>query len=115
MMKITTILLLLSFTLSAQIRPDHIMHGIAGSQTSSVVINVMPSDINKHKRFGISTGAALTLGIGKEVWDKQTGRGTPEMSDIYATAIGGVVTSALIIYVIEPLKNRRNGRHKRIL
>jgi drug/metabolite transporter superfamily protein YnfA len=55
-------------------------------------------------------GAALTLlpwwaaglalaaagGIGKEVWDKLTGRGTPEVMDAVATVLGGLVLIVIV-------------------
>jgi len=46
----------------------------------------------------IEAGLALAaaVGIGKEVWDKLTGRGTPEVMDAVATFAGGVLLVALL-------------------
>ena len=41
------------------------------------------------------TVAAL-LGAAKEVWDKQSGKGTPDVCDSAATAAGGAVGAVLV-------------------
>jgi hypothetical protein len=38
----------------------------------------------------LGVGAALAAGIAKEIYDKVTGKGTPEKLDIVWTAIGGI-------------------------
>lgn len=42
-------------------------------------------------RGEVSLGASITVGVGKEVWDRTTGRGHPEISDLLWTAMGGLV------------------------
>lgn len=50
--------------------------------------------------FGYIAGAAAAIvaGIGKEVYDKVTGKGTPEVLDFLATATGAA--TAILLSVI---------------
>jgi len=41
--------------------------------------------------------AALSIGIIKELHDWLTGKGTPEMLDIVATVIGGIMGSLILV------------------
>jgi hypothetical protein len=49
--------------------------------------------------FNLPFGILMTLaiGIGKEVWDKESGRGTADIYDILADFIGVLIASALIL------------------
>ena len=46
-------------------------------------------------RGTLSFGLSVTVGIGKEVWDRTTGKGHPEVSDLLWTAMGGLVGYAI--------------------
>lgn len=48
--------------------------------------------------YGIAV--ALMAGIVKEAIDKETGSGTPEFMDIVATFIGGVIGTAIVIFLV---------------
>jgi len=39
---------------------------------------------------------AIIAGGGKELWDKYTGKGTPEWDDFYQTVLGGLVIPAVV-------------------
>ena len=41
--------------------------------------------------FEVAWLAVAAAGVGKEVWDKVSGKGTPEIADAFATIVGGSV------------------------
>lgn len=45
--------------------------------------------------FLVGTGLACFAGLGKELSDKITGKGTPEVLDFLATCAGGVVGAGI--------------------
>jgi len=74
-----------------KIEKDKILHFIVG-----LVIGAAGSLLHWSAGIILSFGA----GIGKEVWDKQTGKGTPEWQDAAFTAAGGVVGAGLVCAIL---------------
>lgn len=48
--------------------------------------------------WGAGLLLAIAAGVGKEVWDRQTGKGIPEWQDAAATTVGGLVGVVLVVF-----------------
>ena len=67
-------------------RQDHMLHALAGLGIAFVAgVSVTPA-------FGLAVGVGA--GLGKEAFDRVSGVGTPELSDIIATWLGAGAGSA---------------------
>lgn len=88
------ILILLCFNLSAQLpgfmQEDKFKHEQAGmligGLASSSYYFFIP---NKAMAFLVGNGVATTAGVGKEFYDKYSGKGVPSFWDGFATYFGG--------------------------
>lgn len=69
-----------------KIRKDHLLHFIAGSYI--VLVTMMFTKINWQIILILVLIAAAT----ELVYDKWLGKGTPEVSDAFATVLGGLAT-----------------------
>lgn len=73
------------------IQPDKFLHLLVGFIIAFLIGLINPF---------IGLGTAILAGIGKEIYDKVSKKGTPEFLDFVFTAIGGVLGSA-IAYIIK--------------
>ena len=77
-----------------KIRKDHLLHFIAGSYT---VLGTMMLTID----IVIIIAVLAFIAIGKElIYDKWLGKGTPELSDVIATVLGGLSTLFLMNIIL---------------
>lgn len=68
-----------------KIRKDHLLHAMGGNYTVLATM-IFTTDIV------VVIAILAFISIGKEiVYDKWLGKGTPELSDIFATVIGGLI------------------------
>jgi hypothetical protein len=54
-------------------------------------------------------GSVVIVGVGKEVYDYVSGRGTPERVDAFVTIVSGMIGSATIKMTID----KRNEKNKK--
>jgi hypothetical protein len=93
---ISTILLLsVLFSFGQTIPKDKQLHFIAGTLIGAGVTEFCALNKIKHPAlWGI--GAGFLAGVGKEIYDKQSGKGTPEFADAVYTILGATTVSVTI-------------------
>ena len=69
---------------------DKILHVIVG-----FIIGFLGAYFLRSAPFGF--GLAVITGVGKEVYDKISGKGTPEAFDSLATVVGGFIGAGITI------------------
>lgn len=84
---------------------DKKLHFIAGAAISSIT-NVQFKDNRKGFWYGIAAGTLA--GVGKEAYDKYTGRGNFEFGDFVATTAGAIIGS-----YITSLIRRKSLKHNK--
>ncbi len=88
----TLLLILISFSLSAQKITDDVKHHYAGVGITIISGSLMHK-ATKHRFLSLVTGLAcgICAGIAKEeIWDRKMGRGTPSEMDKINTAWGSI-------------------------
>lgn len=72
-----------------KLEKDKVKHLFVGTCASLIGLLVM-KDYNFSQEIAIATGAGLAflIGLGKEIYDKVTGKGTYEKADIFYTTYG---------------------------
>ena len=76
---------------------DKILHFIAGMSIGLIVFRYTLD-------YKITLNIVFIIGALKEFYDKYSGRGTCEVKDFLATALGGVVVCGLFYFIKEILK-----------
>lgn len=77
-----------------KIRKDHLLHFIAGTYTVLATM-MFTTDIV------VIIAVLAFIAIGKElIYDKCLGKGTPEVSDVIATVLGGSTTLFLMSIIL---------------
>lgn len=77
-----------------KIKKDHLLHAMGGNYTVLATM-IFTLDIV------VIIAVLAFMAIGKEiVYDKILGKGTPELSDIFATVIGGLATLILMNIIL---------------
>lgn len=89
--------LLLHSSANAQIQTDKVMHFGAGALISATTtaITYKLTD-NKTASMLCGFGMATLAGIGKEVYDKKTGKGVADINDAIWTSIGGGIGVTIV-------------------
>lgn len=110
-MKLTliTTLLLLAIACSGQYY-DKKLHFVAGGL---VAASLNPYIKNNKKAFWYSIAAGAAAGIGKEAYDKYSGKGNVEFMDFVATTAGAVVVSGIAAIIRK--KRSKNNIYRRTL
>ena len=72
---------------------DKVYHLMAGFLIT-VVTFIITQDIT------LAVGASVVGGIGKEIYDKKSGKGTVEALDAVATIFGGGLACGVIYYLV---------------
>ncbi len=99
MKSIVLLILLLAFNSNAQ--TDKVAHfgvGYVASATTTAICQRY--EIRHPVLLGIAVGTVL--GIGKEAYDKYSGKGTPSYGDAFST-IGGSVLGSFTVKISIPL------------
>ena len=74
----------------SEIPTDKALHFFSGGMLAGLL---MPFG------FEVAWAVVFTAGVGKEVYDKVSGKGTPEFKDAFATIVGGsIVVIANVIF-----------------
>lgn len=77
-----------------KIRKDHLLHAMGGNYTVLATM-IFTLDIV------VIIAVLAFIAIGKEiVYDKLLGKGTPEVSDVIATVLGGLATLFLMQIIL---------------
>jgi hypothetical protein len=77
---------------------DKIMHACAGVVVATVAVSIAALWIrNMYTLQYIAVWSALMVGIGKELYDEYSGKGTLEYWDVMATAFGGACVALIIL------------------
>ena len=106
---LTTILLFISLTCSAQIPKDKQDHIAVGSLIgfSSTVLTIDKPALNS---LAWSVGAATVIGGAKELYD--INHGTAEWADLGATVIGSVIGWGVLTIFEQAATHHHNKRYK---
>lgn len=74
---------------------DKRKHALVGGGIAAVGSGITLA-ITKNRLTGALTGIGLAVvaGAGKEIYDKVSGKGTPDRHDFYITALGGITVGA---------------------
>lgn len=78
---------------------DKSTHYIVGQTIFSFVVAacyLAPTGLSLWASAWIGQGVVAVFAVGKEVWDKTTGKGTPEWRDAVATQLGTVLPCTLL-------------------
>ena len=71
-----------------QIPTDKALHFFSGGMLAGLL---MPFG------FEVAFAGVVSAGVGKEIYDKVSGKGTPEWKDAFATIVGG---SVIVIWAV---------------
>lgn len=74
-----------------KIQQDKKKHFVAG-YAITIVVSILLGYI-------VGALASIVAGVGKEVYDKVSGKGTPELLDVVATATGAVAAVATSVAI----------------
>jgi hypothetical protein len=107
-----TLLLAVNLKSNAQIARDKQLHLGAGAVVAGWG-SLIPQNNKGWKPFVYGVGSATIAGVGKELTD-MGGFGTPDIRDLGATVIGGLV-SAGIITGIKAIIKRTSPTRRRVL
>jgi VanZ family protein len=112
-MKKFIILLFIPLVGYSQVRVDHKLHFLAGSTVGASVLHLPTMDqYTDIQKVYIGTLAATFVGVGGEVVDIFRPNSAVEGSDVLWTALGGLVSSAINVYVIKKI-GRNDKRRSR--
>lgn len=88
---------------------DKLLHASAGFVTSAMTTSVLLHyDVKGAPWIGFGVGAAL--GIGKEIYDKYTVRGNPELLDAACTIGGAALGSFTVRFAIRNQKKEETRK-----
>jgi len=93
---------LIPFLSQSQIQPDKVKHFVAGtviSYTSSFVSYKLGA--SKKQAIFIGFGTAILAGLGKEIYDKTTGKGQPSFADFAWTGVGSMAGTVTFVFTIK--------------
>lgn len=95
---------------------DLLLHFLAGAAITAAILLIFSRVGEDCRRpdliVVIAVAASLLLGVGKELYDKFIGPGTPEIADITLTWSGG--TFALMVIIVgDMITCKRNGTKKK--
>ncbi len=90
---------------STQNRDDLVKHSTAGSviavsaavATERIICKELNAEMSSYVSKTVGFLAACSTGVGKEAYDKLSGRGTPDTRDAIITCLGGAVTFVPVI------------------
>lgn len=94
----------------AYCQTDKLLHASAGFVSASITSAVFQHYNLKHPIL-IGFGVGTCLGVGKEVYDKVSGRGTPETMDAAFTIAGAALGSFTVKLTIP---NKQKDKQKEI-
>jgi hypothetical protein len=111
-MKLLVILMFIPVFATAQIRNDYKMHFLTGAAVAPTVLH-LPSiqGQTKAERLLLCVAASSLVGVAGEAFDSVTG-GSVEGNDILYTALGGLVSGALNIFVVQRIGRKRMARNR---
>jgi hypothetical protein len=90
---------------SSQKRDDLVKHSIAGSvialgaavATEKMICKELNAEMSSYVARTVGFLVACSAGVGKEAYDKFSGRGTPDTRDAVVTCLGGAVAFVPVI------------------
>ena len=91
---------------------DDILHFSAGAAIGASVTGLKLDDSHKDwERVLLATFISANVGLGKELLDLSRDGYTAEGKDILYTALGGLVSGAFNVYVLQKIKFGRNKKY----
>ena len=107
---VTIIILILPLFGNSQIQPDKVKHFAVGTALSGASsFAALQFGADKKEAFIIGFGIGMAAGIAKEVYDMETGKGTPSTADMLWTIAGAAVGSVSVSITIKERAERRQG------
>lgn len=82
------------------IKPDKLLHFIAGLLIAQVSYALFSIGFAEWLSVLLAFGAAACVGGAKELIDWATDSGVPSLNDFFATLIGGVVGSLVVVLIL---------------
>lgn len=108
----TILIIILSLPLfgSAQIQPDKVKHFAVGTTLAGASsFAALQLGADKKEAFIIGFGVGMAAGIAKEVYDMESGNGTPSTADMLWTIAGAAVGSVSVSITIKGKTGKRQG------
>jgi len=96
------------FVLKSNAQTDKVAHFGVGFASAAITTSLFQRyDVKYAFWYGILT--STLLGVGKEIYDKKSGKGNPEVYDALAT-IGGGVLGAFTVHISIPIKYKQKSQ-----
>lgn len=80
------------------IKADKLLHFIAGLLIAQIASLLFGLFAGCYLRVVLGWLAAVVITLGKEIWDKETGKGVCSLEDFAAGLLGALVGAAIILF-----------------